>query len=104
MTERYTPEDEKMLYVRNEGIRPLYCRMCYGCKGKCPEGIPITDELRFLAYHDFGRNYGQARENFLKLPARIRNVRCSDCASCAIQCPNGVEVQKRLIRAQSLLG
>ena len=104
MTERYTPEDEKMLYVRNEGIRPLYCRMCYGCKGKCPEGIPITDELRFLAYHDFGRNYGQARENFMKLPATIRNVRCSDCASCAIQCPNGVEVQKRLIRAQSLLG
>jgi aryl-alcohol dehydrogenase-like predicted oxidoreductase len=104
MTESYTPEDEKMLYVRNERIRPLYCRMCYGCKGKCPKGIPVTDELRFLAYHDFGRNYRQAKENFFKLPEMIRNVHCSDCASCAIRCPNGVEVQKRLIRAQSLLG
>jgi aryl-alcohol dehydrogenase-like predicted oxidoreductase len=45
MTEAYTPEDEKMLYVRNERIRPLYCRMCYGCKGKCPQGVPVTDEL-----------------------------------------------------------
>jgi len=46
----------------------------------------------------------QARDNFQKLPATIRNVDCSNCASCVIQCPNGVEVQKRLIRVQSLLG
>jgi predicted aldo/keto reductase-like oxidoreductase len=103
MTEPYTPADEKMLYVRNEMIRPDYCRMCYGCKEQCPKGVPVTDELRFLAYNDFGGNYRQARENFMLLPEKIRKVRCSDCASCAVRCPNGVEVQKRLIRAQELL-
>jgi len=103
MKEAYTPADEKMLYVRNEMIRPSYCRMCYECKGQCPKAVPVTDELRFLAYNDFGRNYSQAHDYFMKLPEDIRSVNCSDCSSCAIQCPNGVNVQKRLIRAQSLL-
>jgi predicted aldo/keto reductase-like oxidoreductase len=103
MTEPYTPQDEKMLFARNEEIRPLYCRMCYECKGKCPNGIPVTDELRYLAYNDFAGDFKQARDNFMRLPKEIRTVRCSDCSACAIQCPNGVEVRNRLIRAQGLL-
>jgi predicted aldo/keto reductase-like oxidoreductase len=104
MTEPYTQQDEKMLYTRNQQIRPLYCRMCYECKGKCPKGVPVTDELRHLAYNDFGGSFRQARDNFMSLPVEIRNVQCKDCSSCAIQCPNGVEVQTRLMRAQQLLG
>jgi aryl-alcohol dehydrogenase-like predicted oxidoreductase len=104
MAESYTPQDEKLLYTRNQEIRPFYCRMCYECKGLCPQGVPVTDELRFLAYHDFGGNLHQARENFMRLPKKIRSVQCSDCTSCAIKCPNGVEVQARLIRAQEFLG
>ncbi len=103
MTEPYTPQDEKMLYVRNEEIRSRYCRMCYECKGKCPKGVPVTDELRYLAYNDFGGDFRQARENFVHLPEEILDVHCSDCSTCAIDCPNGVEVQNRLIRAQNLL-
>jgi aryl-alcohol dehydrogenase-like predicted oxidoreductase len=103
MTETYTPQDEKMLYTRNQEIRPLYCRMCYECKGKCPKGVPVTDELRFLAYYDFGGNLHQAQDNFRRLAEEIRRVRCSDCSSCAVQCPNGVDVRNRLIRAQELL-
>jgi len=103
MTEPYTPEDEKMLFARNEEIRPFYCRMCYECKGKCPNGIPVTDELRYLAYNDFAGDFRQARGYFNQLPQDIRNVKCSDCTSCEIECPNGVEVRNRLIRAQTLL-
>ena len=103
MSEPYTPADEKMLYVMNEKIRPDYCRMCYECTGVCPKGMPATDVLRFLAYNDFAGNYYQAKSNFQGLPKEIRDVRCSDCSSCAIQCPNGVHVRNRLIRAQSLL-
>ena len=87
MTEPYTPQDEKMLFARNEEIRPLYCRMCYECKGKCPNGIPVTDELRYLAYNDFAGDFRQARGNFMHLPQEIRNVQCSDCSSCAIRVP-----------------
>jgi len=103
MKEAYTPQDEKMLYTRNEDIRPFYCRMCYACKGKCPNGVPITDELRFLAYNDFGGDIHQARNSFRRLPEGIRSVRCGDCTACAVECPNGVDVRNRLIRAQALL-
>lgn len=103
MTEKYTPEDEWMLYARSEQIRELYCRMCFQCKDKCPKGIPVADELRFLAYNDFKGNFHEAREGFWNLPREIRNIRCSDCSECVIQCPNGVKVKERLIRAQDLL-
>ncbi len=103
MTGSYSPADEKLLYVRNERIRPFYCRMCFQCRGQCPKGVPISDELRFLAYHDFGNNLFQARMSFMDLPRKIRNVHCGDCSSCAVYCPNGVMVRDRLIRAQELL-
>jgi predicted aldo/keto reductase-like oxidoreductase len=103
MSEPYTAEDEQLLYTLNEQIRPNYCRMCYECEGKCPKGLPVTDMLRFLAYHDFCGNFHQAAMSFQGLAKEIRDVRCSDCSTCAIQCPNGVHVQERLIRAQELL-
>ena len=103
MSEPYTPRDETMLFARNQEIRPLYCRMCYECKDKCPNGVPVTDQLRFLSYNDFAGDLRQARSHFMRLPQEIRNVKCSDCASCAVECPNGVEVRNRLIRAQNLL-
>jgi aryl-alcohol dehydrogenase-like predicted oxidoreductase len=103
MTEEYTPEDEKILFTRSEQIRELYCRMCFQCKGKCPKGVPIADELRFLAYNDFKGNFHEAREGFWSLPREIRNIRCSDCSECVVQCPNGVKIRDRLIRAQELL-
>jgi predicted aldo/keto reductase-like oxidoreductase len=103
MSEPYMPTDEKLLYVMDERIRPSYCRMCYQCSGKCPQGLPVTDMMRFLAYHDYCGNYHQARMSFMELPKEIRGVRCSDCSECYIKCPNGVHVQDRLIRAQELL-
>jgi hypothetical protein len=103
MSEPYTPADEKNLYVLNESIRPYYCRMCYQCKGQCPKGMPVTDVLRFLAYNDFAGNFHQAVANFRSLAKEVREVRCSDCSTCAIECPNGVRVRERLIRAQELL-
>lgn len=104
MTEEFTPEDEKILFTRSEQIRELYCRMCFQCRDKCPQGVPVADELRFLAYNDFAGNFHQARQSFWNLPRSIRNVRCSECSDCVIQCPNGVKVRDRLIRAQELLG
>ena len=103
MSEPYTDADEKMLFVMNEQIRPYYCRMCFSCSGVCPKGVPVADVLRFLAYNDFAGNYYQAKSNFQDLAREIRDVRCSDCSSCAIKCPNGVHVQTRLSRAQEIL-
>jgi uncharacterized protein len=103
MSEPYTAADEQLLFVLNEQIRPNYCRMCGECEGKCPQGMPVAEVLRFLAYHDFAGNYHQAAMSFRGLEKGIQDIRCRDCSGCTIQCPNGVHVQERLIRAQELL-
>jgi hypothetical protein len=102
MSSAYTPADEKLLAARLELIRPLHCRMCGACAGLCPKGLPVCDMLRILTYADGYRQFPMARERFLELDERVRNVRCADCPECAVRCPNGVDVAGRLRRAQEL--
>jgi aryl-alcohol dehydrogenase-like predicted oxidoreductase len=96
------PAEERILARRLDEIRPDYCRMCYRCSGQCPKGLPVTDILRYLAYADGYGQFALGREHFLNLPAAIRSVNCGDCLSCAVQCRNGVDVARRLRRAQEL--
>lgn len=103
MSTEYTDQDRKMLARQLDYIRPLYCRMCGACEGRCPKGVPVSDILRHLSYAEGYGQFQLARENFLELPRAVRDVRCADCKECVIQCPNGVHVAERLIRAQELL-
>ncbi len=98
----YSPHDSQLLSARLEEIRPLYCRMCGKCDGKCPKGLPVADMLRFLMYAEGYGQFAMGREQFQMLPAAVKSVRCGDCAECAFQCPNGVQVAARLGRAQEL--
>jgi hypothetical protein len=100
--ETFTGADEKILAERLEILRPLYCRTCGNCKGKCPQGVPVADVLRYLSYSEGYGEFQLARENYLLLPPGIRNAHCEDCAACAIQCPNGVRVAQRVRKAQEL--
>jgi predicted aldo/keto reductase-like oxidoreductase len=100
--EKFNPADEKLLAMANEEIRPYYCRMCHQCSGQCPKGIPVSDTIRYLSYADFYGQFPLGREYFMELPENIRNIRCADCSSCSVRCPNGVHVTERLIRAQEL--
>lgn len=102
MAAPYGPADEKALQAQLEFIRPLYCRMCGTCTGMCPKGVPVADTLRFLMYAEGYGQFPLGRERFQELPEEVRGVRCSDCSQCAVQCPNGVNVAARLIRAQEL--
>jgi uncharacterized protein len=101
-SESFTDADQKTLSARLKEIRPLYCSTCGSCSGRCPKGIPVADVLRYLSYSEGYGEFQLARENFLSLPAEIRDVRCKDCATCAIRCPNGVQVAQRLRTAQEL--
>jgi predicted aldo/keto reductase-like oxidoreductase len=103
MSEKFTAVDEKVLAQQLDYIRPLYCRQCGACEGKCPQGLPVADMLRYLMYADGYGQYPLARERFLELPAELASVRCRDCSGCTIECPNGVHVTERLMRAQELL-
>ncbi|MBZ5581583.1 MAG: aldo/keto reductase [Acidobacteriia bacterium] len=99
-----TDADLGLLAAQLDFIRPLYCRMCGECTGRCPQGLPVGDMLRILSYADGYGSLPLARERFRELPERVRQVRCADCASCAVACPHGVRVASRLRKAQQLLG
>jgi predicted aldo/keto reductase-like oxidoreductase len=102
MAEPFTDRDEKLLAAQLAHIRPLYCRMCGACRGVCDKGVPVADMLRMLSYVDGYGQFAMARSRYLELPERARRTRCRDCRTCSVDCPNGVEVRSRLMRAQDL--
>jgi len=102
MTAPFTDKDEKVLAAQLEYIRPLYCSMCGKCDGTCPKGVPVADVIRFLSYAEGYGEFSLGRESFLSLSKEVRDVRCSLCTTCAVQCPNGVRVAERLSRAQEV--
>ncbi len=102
MAAPWTEADERRLAARLERIRPDYCSMCGSCEGRCPKGLPVADLLRYLTYAEGYGQFGLGREQYLTLPASLREVRCADCASCPVACPEGVRVTQRLTRAQEL--
>jgi hypothetical protein len=94
--------DQKLLSAHLDAIRPLYCSMCGHCDGACQKGLPVADVLRFLTYADGYGQFALGRERFLELSAEHKSVRCGDCASCTVNCPHGVQVARRMARAQEL--
>jgi predicted aldo/keto reductase-like oxidoreductase len=96
---QFSPKDREILAAQLAAIAPMYCRMCGTCSGTCPQGVPVADSLRILAYADGYRDFPLARQRFQELP---QHASCADCASCAVKCPNGVQVRERLLRAQAL--
>jgi len=76
--------------------------MCGQCDGQCRQGLPVADVLRFLTYADGYGQFGLGRERFRELDSSHAAVKCNECPGCTIQCPYGVNVTGRLIRAQEL--
>jgi uncharacterized protein len=102
MSEPFTDADSKILAARLAEIGPYFCRMCGRCQGQCPKGLPVADMVRFVMYADGYGQFPLGREHFLRMSTEHQNVRCGDCAICAVDCPNGVHVPARLSRAQDL--
>src|SRR5579871_727512 len=102
MSNPFGGEDQKLLALQMQHIAPLYCRMCGECAGQCRQGLPVADVLRFLTYAEGYRQFALGRERFLELDPAHAAVRCADCPGCTVQCPYGVKVAERLIRAQDL--
>jgi hypothetical protein len=103
MADPYAPQDEQTLRTVMAAIGPNYCRMCGSCGGVCDKGVPVPDMLRFLSYVEGYGQFAMARERYMELPEQARSIRCADCGSCTVDCPNGVRVRDRIMRAQELL-
>jgi uncharacterized protein len=102
MSSGLSNEEKDLLAQQREYIRPLYCTICGSCSGQCPKGLPVSDMIRYVSYAEGYGQFQMGRENYLRLPREHQDVRCSDCDTCAIQCPNGVNVAARVGRAQEL--
>ena len=98
----FTPDDAKILAAHREIIRPFYCNLCGQCDGACRQGLPVHDVLRFVMYAEGYGQFALGRERFRELPSEQAAVRCQDCAGCTVECPHGVRVAERMIRAQEL--
>lgn len=102
MSVSFSDADQKVLMAQLEHISPLYCRMCGTCSGQCPKGLPVSDVVRYASYAEGYGQFQLARESFRSLSPEVQAVRCTDCSTCAIRCPNGVHVAERLRTAQEL--
>lgn len=102
MAAQFTDADAKILSARLEEIRPYYCRTCGQCDGQCPKGLPVPEMVRFVMYADGYGQFPLGREHFQRMAQEHQDVRCGDCAVCAVECPHGVHVAQQLSRAQEL--
>ncbi len=96
-------DDRQLLSMTLRDIGPYYCRMCNRCEGTCRRQLPVADLMRFVLYHDGYGDVERAHAAYRLMPDRIRRVRCQDCATCTVTCPNGVHVQEQIVRAQAVL-
>jgi len=102
MAQPFTDADQKILTARLEEISPYFCRMCGQCAGQCPQGLPVADMVRFVMYADGYGQFPLGREHFQRMSAEQQAVRCDQCPTCVVQCPHGVTVAERMMRAQTL--
>jgi uncharacterized protein len=102
MGQVFTDADSKVLTAAFHEVRPYFCSMCGKCDGQCPKGLPARDLVRFAMYADGYGQFALGHENFQRMSAEHQAIRCGDCASCAIHCPNGVRVAEQAMRAQEL--
>jgi aryl-alcohol dehydrogenase-like predicted oxidoreductase len=100
MAEPFSGADEKILARQLQYIAPLYCRMCGKCEGTCAQSLPVPDILRCLSYAEGYGQFALGRERYAELP--VMRAACSDCERCTVHCPNGVQVARRVGRAQEL--
>jgi predicted aldo/keto reductase-like oxidoreductase len=75
---------------------------CGECLSACPESLPINDVLRHRMYFE---DYGNEKEA-MRLYAELKSPadKCLTCAApCTGVCPQGVEIQDRMIGAHERL-
>ena len=102
MGQNFTDADATLLQAALKEIGPYFCRMCGQCEGQCPKGLPARDLVRFVMYADGYGQFPLGREGFQRMSVEHQAIRCGECSSCAIKCPNGVRVAEQAMRAQEL--
>ncbi len=77
------------------------CRLCGKCQSQCPQGIPITDILRFERYGMDDHDWEKASSLYAGLPTK--GDACISCRNCVLACPINLQIPEKLAKAHMLL-
>jgi aryl-alcohol dehydrogenase-like predicted oxidoreductase len=99
----FTKEDIQPLKQYHSFLEGRICTMCGGCIGECPHGVPWSDLLRAVMYHDGYQNEGVVEETLEKTEL-IKDVEfCSKCPSCSVTCRRGIDIRAQVKLAKRIL-
>ncbi len=96
---KLTSSDERILRRYAQAIDSYYCRLCGECEDTCPNGVAISIVNRALMYAEGYREYALAKVTFEEASGASF---CSDCSECVAQCVNGLNIARKMRKAQSL--
>lgn len=79
------------------------CTMCGGCQGVCPDGIPYSELLRLVMYHDGYQNQRLVKEASGETDVSHFIQSCTECPSCLIQCRRGLNIREQIQRLNPIV-
>jgi aryl-alcohol dehydrogenase-like predicted oxidoreductase len=94
--------DRKTLHAYYNAIKDQYCTMCGSCSATCYSNVDINTVNRALMYCEGYGDFGQGRQTYRELSARVNGLSCIDCSSPSCHCVNGIKIEKRMKHAHSL--
>ncbi len=93
--------DARALTLMNEYSDRTACRLCTVCQAHCPQGVPITEILRFERYALDDRAWDKARTLYSALGCQADS--CISCGTCLPHCRQGLDIPAKLARTHTLL-
>lgn len=97
-----TEQEKGDLEIGDEmGFSGNFCQQCGQCLAQCPAGVDIPLLMRSHMYALAHRQPGKARRTLSGWSAR--DVPCTDCAACVVDCTLGLDVRSRALDVARLL-
>lgn len=98
-----TSDEELGLKKFAECAGGYLCRFCGACEKANPNGVAVSDILRYSMYHNGYRQPEQARAMYARLPEHVKVAAAADLSVYENTCPYGIPVADLLRKAQTRL-
>jgi len=97
-----TKQEERDLALGDEmGFSGNYCQQCARCLPQCPADVDIPLLMRSHMYALAHKQPGKARRTLSGWS--VRDVLCTNCAECVVECALGLDVRSRSLEVARLL-
>jgi predicted aldo/keto reductase-like oxidoreductase len=91
-----TAQETAAVEEMRRAVAGSLCTYCGECLAHCPQALPISNLLRFAAYHSLYDQPRAAAALYRQLPAARRADRCDHCGDCERACPYGLPIARQL--------